>query len=200
MQGCSGPKTGEEIGTSPTSALTATEAPTPAGERGATVPETVDDFHRAVYRGELEAVKQALSDGVAVDALGAERRTALMFASFQGKTDIVSFLLQQGADPKATDFNGGTALMLASLGASVESVKMLLEAGADPNTVEKLDNWTALMFAASEGHKDVCQALLDGGADPSLKDRNGRTAFDLAKAKEHQDVVELLSKQTEKTS
>ena len=53
--------------------------------------------------------------------------------------------------------------------------------------------------AARNGQVEAVRLLLDHGANPELKNSLGRTALDLAKEKDHMEVVEVLSK-TETTS
>ncbi len=193
LPGCSGPKPAQSA--TPTSAVTPSHSSTPVVSQTPISPLSVDKLFDAAHDGELLLVKQALTgDGLAVDAVDAEKRTALMLASFNGHTDVVTYLLERGADVKAVDASRRTALMFASSGPFTETVKVLLKGGADPNATDSFETWTALMFAASEGHKDVCQALLDGGADSNLKDKDGDTALNHAQNNKHQEVVDLLSK------
>jgi ankyrin repeat protein len=48
------------------------------------------------------------------------------------------------------------------------------------------------MAAASAGHYETVRRLLSGGADKSLKDRQGKTALDLARENKHLDLVALM--------
>lgn len=52
------------------------------------------------------------------------------------------------------------------------------------------------MYAAAEGRADVVAALLAKGADASLKDAQGYTALDMAKARGHAAVADLLRPRT----
>lgn len=66
------------------------------------------------------------------------------------------------------------------------------------DTINKTDisniwNRTALMEAAAGGYLNIVQYLLDKGANPSLKDREGKTALDLAQEKNYTKIVTLLS-------
>ena len=83
--------------------------------------------------------------------------------------------------------------MFASSRGFTPIVKDLLKHKADPNIVPKDETgWAALMAASDVGHTETVQAPLAGGADPTLKDKSGRTAIDLAKAKRHSDVARML--------
>ena len=52
---------------------------------------------------------------------------------------------------------------------------------------------TALHFAAWKGYLAIATRLLEGGADLTLRDKNGRTALDVARSYGKSEVVALLS-------
>jgi len=49
-----------------------------------------------------------------------------------------------------------------------------------------------LMQAAYKGDVRLVKLFLEYGADPNLKDQQGKTALDMAKKKNHQEVIDLL--------
>ncbi|KAL8756237.1 MAG: hypothetical protein Q9199_003059 [Rusavskia elegans] len=53
--------------------------------------------------------------------------------------------------------------------------------------------------AASKGHLDVVQLLIARSADPVLQNAKGQLAIDLAREKDHDDIVEYLSQLTTRT-
>jgi ankyrin repeat protein len=59
------------------------------------------------------------------------------------------------------------------------------------NGVSKIGK-TALHYAAAAGHTQVIALLLDHGADPTLKDNQGSTPLDLARAGGKTAAVEAL--------
>jgi len=67
------------------------------------------------------------------------------------------------------------------------------------NQERELGVETELHEAARNGQVEAVQLLLDHEANSQLKITLGRTALDLAKEKDHVEVVEILSK-TETTS
>ena len=88
--------------------------------------------------------------------------------------EIINLLAKAGADPNARDTHGDTALMLAS--GEPDVIRVLVRMGAAVNW-QNLSGQTALMSSINpEGTK----VLLEAGADPYLKDREGKTALDLA--------------------
>ena len=63
----------------------------------------------------------------------------------------------------------------------------------DPSLANAVDSHTSpLHQAAKNGHARVVRLLLDSGADALWRDADGKTAFEVAEAKGHAEVVELL--------
>ena len=58
---------------------------------------------------------------------------------------------------------------------------------------QQILGWTALHDAAANGYLAIATRLLEGGADLTLRDKNGRTALDLARWQGKSEVVALLS-------
>jgi hypothetical protein len=74
-------------------------------------------------------------------------------------------------------------------------VKALLDQGVDVNAVDAADarRATPLIAAVEPGHFTVVKLLLSNGADTRALDANGKTALDIARAKDHEALVVLLS-------
>ncbi len=161
-----------------------------------------DDLLQAAGRGVLEKVQTILDSGTDVNASNEVGYTALMSAARSYRSSVLSFLLFRGADPRQVCSAGGTALH-AAVGETpsqpevqVECIKLLIEAGAE---VEAQTNTgtTPLMNAAWFGCSRSVEALLSAGASIAKKDKEGISAEDLAWARGHDAVLELLlSKKT----
>ena len=48
------------------------------------------------------------------------------------------------------------------------------------------------MQVAYKGDVRLVELFLEHGVDPNLKDKQGKTALDMAKKKQHQQVIDLL--------
>jgi hypothetical protein len=70
-------------------------------------------------------------------------------------------------------------------------LNVCLSAGFPVNTQEG-NGWTALHSAAKAGSTGAIQLLLKHNADPSIRDVNGRTAYDQAELMNHYDAMALL--------
>jgi hypothetical protein len=82
----------------------------------------------------------------------------------------------------------------AAEGGSVAKVSSFLDQRVDINGRHCLDGcrYTALMKAALKGRLEVVRFLLDRGADVTLLDGENKTAEDLARAGNHQEIVAIL--------
>ncbi len=154
--------------------------------------EPVMSIHVAALNGQISHVEKLLADGIIIDTLDPENRTALMYAAYNGHTDLIKTLIENGAAVNMQDINGRTALMMASSGPYPSAVKMLLDHNADPNIKDKEEHFTALMYAAAEGQLDVVRILLSYRADPSLKDIDGDDAMTFAANNGNNEITVLL--------
>ena len=70
---------------------------------------------------------------------------------------------------------------------------LLLDAGADVNSQAK-QKTTPLMAAANVGRAEIVEILLEKGADPTVVNVAQLTALELAKKRNHQQVVAMIEK------
>lgn len=96
-------------------------------------------------------------------------------------------------------YNAGlaTALHKAAEKGDSAMVSALIDSGASVNLKTRIGNDTALLLAAAHGRVEAAQVLLAGGADMSIKNSKGQTAFTVASANRHAQVVKLLAQGTE---
>ena len=144
--------------------------------------------------------KKALGGGspVAVDA------TPLFRAAKAVDLVVMRLLLDKGADAAHVLKDGSTPLMAAAgIGPKIfmadeekreptdderlQAVELCLNHGADMNAVETADagGSTALHIAAAKGSDRIVQLLLEHGAKTDIKDKQGRTALDVANGVTH---------------
>jgi ankyrin repeat protein len=120
--------------------------------------------------------------------------TPLLRAAKAGDVEVVKLLLMAGADPKLATRAGINAPMAAAgLGSkeedtagraktedeAIETIELCLKAGADVNAVDSRGQ-TMLHGAANWGYDKLIQYLAGHGANLSLKDKQGKTALDVA--------------------
>ena len=85
-----------------------------------------------------------------------------------------------------------TAMLTACMQKDVNALRKLCEGGADVNERDASHGQTPLMVAATLGDMESAWLLIDAKADPSLRDTSGMSALDLARTRDHIDVVQLL--------
>jgi ankyrin repeat protein len=155
------------------------------------------DIFEASALGEVDRVgalldtDPGLANAVAEDGFG-----PLGLASFFGHEPVARLLLEHGAKVDKASSNGMHVMPLHSAAAarSVPIARLLLEHGAPVNARQGRGSlgFTPLMEAAFNGQLDMVETLLSHGADPSLRDEEGRTAADHARARGHAPAAERL--------
>ena len=124
----------------------------------------------------------------------------LALAAGYSSREMVQLLLKNGATKK----NKPAFLQAAEKGHH-DILQVLMDAGNDINGVlmeeehpfyfrnYELDGNTALHVAASENHVETVRFLLEKGAKTDLKNRDGKTARELAEAGGNTQCAELLA-------
>ncbi len=140
----------------------------------------------AAFNGNTRLVKLLLNHKAAPDHVDGTGKSAILYASARGFTTIVAALLDAGVDVNGRYGHDLTALMWAAGHADdvpeaegLETVKLLLARGAQLDMADDRGR-TPLMIAAQRGHAAVITYLRSLGADMSGRDKEGKSALDLA--------------------
>ena len=98
-----------------------------------------DTIHEMIKRGDVPVLRQAITEGVDVNArtLDEHEYTPLMFAAGAGQVEIVQLLLENGATVNLAGSEAKTSLHWAAQAGNPEVISLLLEAGADPKAVDR---------------------------------------------------------------
>lgn len=83
---------------------------------------------------------------------------------------------------------GNTSLMWAASAGHLDVVNYCLKNGADVNHPNDVND-TALHLASWRGYTDIAKSLLDAGADTSLKNKDFKTPYDLAREEEMKHLL-----------
>ena len=162
-------------------------------ERG--VPLDIFEASAAGVRARVE--EWLKEDKSLVSAFSHDGFTPLHLAAFFGRMPAVQLLLAAGAPVNEVSQNPSALRPLHSAVAhrqpqvALEIARALIAAGADVNTTQH-GGWTALHAAALHGNLPLVRLLLDAGAGPAPKNDTGKTPADLAKTKNHKQVIALL--------
>lgn len=157
------------------------------------------DVFEAAALGEQERLAELLErDPGLIAACSTDGFTPLHLAAFFGEMPTVELLLERGAPVNAAAQNPSQVMPLHSAVALNHHavVERLVAAGADVNARQQ-GGWTPLQGAAHNGQQETVRFLLDHGADAVAKSEQGLTAADLARAKKHQAVADLLGRRRE---
>lgn len=148
----------------------------------------------AAKEGQIKAVKLLLKKGAKTNLQNYFGETALMLAIQQNHVQVVKLLLKKRADLNLTDRKGWTALMLSK---SSEVTALLLAKDMVQAKEAKVNyatptGLTPLMVAAEEGNAAIVKLLIAAGAKKEMTNASGQKAIDLAKAKGHQEIENIL--------
>ena len=155
-----------------------------------TVTEQGTPLFVAAEAGHARIAWFLLSEGADPDLATASGMTPLMIASANGHRQVVALLLSAGAKVNATSESGDTPIFLAARQGNLSVVKALLAAGANVNVSQ--DGRSLLMHVVDGGDLLMAEVLLAAGADVGYQGPDGRTALDIARQNNNQELQMLL--------
>uniref|UniRef100_A0A4W3H2G0 non-specific serine/threonine protein kinase n=1 Tax=Callorhinchus milii TaxID=7868 RepID=A0A4W3H2G0_CALMI len=146
----------------------------------------------AAARGYVDIVECLMEHGANMDDDG---HTALHLAVRRCQIDVVRYLLSQGCFMDAQDRLGNTALHVACKDGNMAIVMALCDANCSLDVPNKYGR-TPLHLAANIGSLDVIRHLCLAGAIVEAVSlvSDGRTAEDLARTEQHEQVANLLAR------
>ena len=127
-----------------------------------------EKLHPAAGAGDIATVKQALDDGMDVEATRAGS-TPMMVAAYNNRSAVIQLLIDRGADVNAKNGLDCSSLRFAAENGSIDAVKLLIANGADLNSRDNHGE-TPLMWAARMGQSENTKYLIESGADVNAKD------------------------------
>jgi ankyrin repeat protein len=148
-------------------------------------------LQKAVAFGSDPIVTYLIKHGADVNAKSEQGLTALHIAAVVNNHELAKVLVAAGANanPK-TQLR--TPLHLAAEKGNTKMVTLLLDGGADINAKDEND-FTPLHWAVNQHRVSLAESLLKRGADRNARDKKGRTALQLAKENQFEDIVTILN-------
>ena len=126
---------------------------------------TFDEAHRAIKRGQINVLEEAVPSKINANATNQFGWTLLMLTAIEGNTAIGRFLLDREADVAMVNKFGETALSLAAHEGHLPFVKLLKSRGASGNVHphgHDLESWLKNASGLSPDKiKAVMEAVLD---------------------------------------
>ncbi len=170
----------------------------------------------AAMHGCTTIVKLLLDAGANKDYQGSSGWTPLHRAVSSRRTEVVKLLLNAGANIKLKNNKNQTPLDMARERKRTEIIKLLtplkniheavragrlwevkrfIDQGQNIEIKDHQGN-SALMMAVQHGHIDIVYFLLEKGASRSLKNNKNQTPLDIAREKNHTEIIALLRSTT----
>jgi len=129
--------------------------------------EGVSDLMRAASQGDVDKVRQLISEGASVNAVNNFNATALHYALESHHDAVANILIESKIAVNDADRDGYTPLSLAVKNGNAEVVRALLQSGAKVN-VEDRYHYSPFLMAVRFGYKDIVALLLSAGVDESV--------------------------------
>ncbi|KAJ8630875.1 hypothetical protein MRB53_024198 [Persea americana] len=146
----------------------------------------------AAAAGEALIVELLLAHHASTDRSSSSAWGPLHFAAGAGHLEVMRLLLLKGADLDAPTSHGRTALHLAVEERRRDCARLLLACGAHVNVHGMDDGDTPLHIAAGLGDEHMVKLLLQKGANKDIRNRLGKTAYDVAAEGGHSRLFDAL--------
>jgi ankyrin repeat protein len=153
----------------------------------------------AAFRRQQAAAQALLRLGANPNARDEDGYDVVTVAAINHDVEMLKLALGNGANARAVvGRDGGSALISAAQLGFADIVRALIEANADIDHVNGR-GWTALITGVVLGngdkaHTEIVEALVAARADGDIKDHQGKTAIDYARARGYADMVRILQK------
>ena len=121
------------------------------------------------------------------------RQTPFMVAAMQKNSNLMSILQKDKTMLNHQDIHGRTALMLSAKMGMKNNVNFLLRQKVNVNKQDQI-GYTALMYAVENEEIECVKQLLRRKAKVEIKNMFDKTALDIAKSKNINKIINLLSK------
>lgn len=139
-----------------------------------------------VSTNELHRVTVLLDYGASIEDRDRHGHTGLHYAVRGGKLPLIKLLLERGAQPNALDAKGLTPLLHLSKTRSkadpIPVMELLVASGADIDARDE-NQGTLLMYFARQGNAEAVHWLLKHGADRNARNKHGKTAAEMGRAR-----------------
>lgn len=154
-------------------------------------PATVELFE-VIEKGDVALARKLLARTPDLKARNELGMPFIVVAAGYDQRKIMEHLVVRGAGIDDRDTRGNTALHIASVRGFDETVRWLLQKGAHVNARNNAGQ-TPLFWAVDDGHCSTVKLLMKNGADTSMRDTEGNTPLGIARSREYDEIIRLLS-------
>ncbi len=148
---------------------------------------------QAIKANNVAQVRQLIASGVDVNAADASGDIPLIMAAYLGHTEITRLLLEASADVGAVDSGmKATALHAAAYAGRSEPARLLIQYGVAIDAQGPYNGYTALHDAIWQNNVETARVIIEAGADLTLRNQEGQTPLEMAKARGRKQIVTLI--------
>ena len=146
--------------------------------------------HWAVLQDEVEILRMLLEKtGISPNSTDKLDRTPLHLAAINNRLEAIDILVDHKADINPRDKWNALPIQLAYEDENLAAAVALIEKDAK---IEKIDIQKVFFTAVEQDKIKSTEKLLAEGADILAQDVDGRTAIEIAKEADNQDLVKIL--------
>lgn len=149
--------------------------------------------HETAEKGYPEIIRVLAAHGADLTCLNHNGQPPLESAVLNRHREAFDALIEAGADPLQRGKDGITLVMDAAWSGEAGVIPYLVKRGVSIDAQKEDDGYTALMWAAFSGKGECVRKLLELGANYDLKNKDGKTALDIAKEKGHVHAERLIA-------
>lgn len=156
--------------------------------------EGMTPLMNAAQEGNIPVLKEILKLKPQLEIKNKVGDTALAIAVGGDQIEATKILIGAGANVDITvSGENSDTLLIAAARSNAEAARLILEKNKSlVNKTNKLGE-TALMESVKFGYNDIAKILLKYGADTTMKNREGKSAADLAKSYHNHEALKLLT-------
>ncbi len=126
--------------------------------------------------GDLQAVREAIKAGAAIETRDARARSPLLLAVTEDHVDVAAELIELGADPDAVDDQSDTPWLVTGVTGSVAMLEALLPARPDLAKRNRYGG-VSVIPASERGHVDYVRRVVQTDIDVNHVNDLGWTAL-----------------------
>ena len=146
-------------------------------------------LYRSVICGHYDTSEYLLKSGADPNLKTRMGDTALHQAADNKQYKLAELLILNNACLNIQQNDGETALHLATFKGDTQMVKILLFHKADPNIQNYTFGKTPLHYAVDYTYTEIIQLLISHNASTEIKDKHGKSAKDIARSSEIQNML-----------